>query len=268
VTLPAVDTANTSDGTLLVLTVGTTLGLALLAGAGRGGAGLTFGVILLTAADLTRPPLAHWSCALLGAVMLAVAIDPAGDLPSGVLALGTFALLAWAWPHLPDTVGAPLAVVALAGSVVGVYLTVPDTEEILAAAVVVPALGLLAGPYAGGDRPRGLALLGLLTWAAAEGGRGRPGAVVGALACLVLLAAPIVASRIRRNIPNAALARVAVVAVHAAAVLTVARVAGLEQQATTAAAIAGAVLIGAVAADTFVLGASVLIDRRSPHQVD
>ena len=193
---------------------------------------LAIAVALLAVADLTSNRAVRVAAAVLGAVTLATTIDPAGDLPSGLLAVVVLALIGWSWPRLEDAIGRFTAVLLFAGATLGVYVTVPDTEEIiLTGAVVLPALALLAWPAIADRAPSVLALLALVVWAAAQGGRGRPGAVVAGLACLALVGAPVAARQHTRSFNRRAL----VVAVQAAATVVIARVAGMETSAATAA---------------------------------
>jgi hypothetical protein len=85
----------------------------------------------------------------------------------------------------------------LALSAAGIWATVPDTEAALVLLGAALAMALLGrpGPLAG--RRPGLASFGVagslavaavLVWVVATGGAGRPGSVVGGLACLGLLA--------------------------------------------------------------------------------
>jgi hypothetical protein len=211
-------------------------------------------VALLAVADLTTSRTLRVLTAGLGAVTLATTIDPADDLPSGLLALLTLALIGWCWPRVESALGRFSAVLLFAGASLGVYATAPDTEEIiLAGIVVVPALALLAWPAIAERAPSVLALLALVVWAAAQGGRGRPGAVVAGLACLALVSAPVAARRHTRSVNRLAL----VVVVHAAATVVIARVAGPETSAATAALLAAPIALGTVAADALVLRVAV-----------
>ena len=215
---------------------------------------LAVAVALLAVADLTTSRAIRIGAAVLGAVTLATTIDPAGDLPSGLLALATLALLGWSWPRVESAVGRFTAVLLFAGASLGVYATVPDTEEIILAGVVVlPALALLSWPAIAERAPSVLALLALVVWAAAQGGRGRPGAVVAALVCLALVSAPVAARRLTHSLNR----QVLILAVHAAATVVIARVAGMETSAATAALIAAPVALGTVGADTLVLRVAV-----------
>jgi hypothetical protein len=135
-----------------------------------------------------------------------------------------------------------LVPVLFAIGAVGVYFCVPDTEApkaLLGALVAAAALGLEPRLRPALGAP---ALAGLFVWVGAVGGIGRPGSVVGAVACLgVLVLVPLV----RRSVHT-----LLVVALQCALVLYSSRVAGLEQSAWTAFALcvpafvaAGALLV-------------------------
>ena len=146
-------------------------------------------------------------------------------------------------------VGAPLATsvearaprlvpLLLLMSAAGVYVCVPDTEiaAALLGATAVPALMAL-DPRLPARVGATAAMTGLLVYVAAIEGHGRPGAVVGGMACLGMLAlAPL--SRWRRA-PLAPSNIVAVTVVHIALVLFVARVAGFRESAWAAAGLSG-----------------------------
>jgi hypothetical protein len=94
---------------------------------------------------------------------------------------------------------AGFAPVLVAVSVVGVYFSVPDTEQasvLLGAALPLIALGwprALAGLGSVGA----YATTGLLAWTTAAGGYGRPSSIVGGVACLGLLAVEPLARAVR-----------------------------------------------------------------------
>ncbi len=239
-----------SRPTLLVYGAALVLAVGRAVQTDRADSWLAIAVALLAVADLTSNRAVRVAAAGLGAVALATMIDPAGDLPSGLLALVALALIGWSWPRLEHAIGRFTAVLLFAGATLGVYVTVPDTEEIiLAGAVVLPALALLAWPAIADRAPSVLALLALVVWAAAQGGRGRPGAVIAGLACLALVAAPVAARRHTRSFNR----RVLVVAIQAAATVVIARVAGPETSAATAALITAPVALATVGADALVL---------------
>jgi hypothetical protein len=79
----------------------------------------------------------------------------------------------------------------LAITVGGMTLAVPDTEEVAALLGVALALAWLGWPLrlVTLGRPGALSAIAVLTWAAASGARGRPAALIGAVACLGLLVA-------------------------------------------------------------------------------
>ncbi len=144
--------------------------------------------------------------------------------------------------------GLVVVVVVIAGTAVGVYVNVPDTEQI---AVVAPGLAVLAGAMLLLPPVRrtsvwfgSLATVGaLVVWAGAVGARGRPAAFIGLVGALGVLVAEPVAARLRRGTHANP---IALVAVHAAAVIVSSRVAGLRGSSAAAAAIVVAVLAGSV----------------------
>jgi hypothetical protein len=189
-------------------------------------AGLVAGLVLGVAAALAclatwawrrrhRPgaptPVAGLALAAAGVGGAAVALGPAAGGPAlpvpwpavALAAAGAGALLAdfdrrWR--------GRGLAPALLAISAAGIYLTVPDVEAALAALGAALPLALLGwpGPLARvpGQPPPSLgvvgalAVAGLLVGTAAAGSAGRPGAFVGALACLGVLAVEPLAVRL------------------------------------------------------------------------
>ena len=72
-----------------------------------------------------------------GVALLAISVDGAAGLPSGLLAVALVAGLGWAWPRLTLTTSWWAGAAVLTGSVLGVWATVPDTEEITLAALAV-----------------------------------------------------------------------------------------------------------------------------------
>jgi hypothetical protein len=120
-------------------------------------------------------------------------------------------------------------------SALGIYATVPDTEQArsLVGALVPVALVVLV--WARVPEPSGPILgVALLAWVALLGGVARHGAVIGGIGCLGVLALAPVA---RRSRP------VALVAVHVGVVAIASRVAGLQQSAWTAIAILVPVMV-------------------------
>lgn len=142
-------------------------------------------------------------------------------------------------------------------SLLGVYFTVPDTEQAAAVLGATALLVLLGWPWGllalgvGGA----FASIGLLSWVAVVGGVGRAGSIVGALGCLGLLAvepvgrllaggrSPLELIPVRLRTPVTAL-------VHLGLVFVASRIAGLQEEAGDAARIivvAGAVAVAASA---------------------
>jgi hypothetical protein len=118
----------------------------------------------------------------------------------------------------------------LFATAVGIYACAPDTEtpKVLLGAIG-PTMFLAIDPDTRGGSPTG-AVLALVVWSAVLGGHGRPGAVIGSLACFgVLLLLPFVRPR-RDTLP----AVVTLLVVQAALVVWVSRVAGLRQSALLA----------------------------------
>ena len=147
-----------------------------------------------------------------------------------------------------------LGPVLLAVSAFGIYTAVPDTEliaVILGATIPMAIVGFPIALAALG--PGAYGVVGLIGWVVASGGRGRPGSVVGAFACLgVLLVEPLVRmvlrGRVRPLRRPVSVLTVVVVAIQGVLAVTIARTAGLEQSARDAAAIAFALLaVGALA---------------------
>ena len=168
------------------------------------------GVVLVTLAASGTP---GWARALVFAAVL-VAI-PTSETIDGRFALLSFALIAF--------------------SSLGVYGTVPDTEQarsvvgallpVAAVAVVWRRSGEGAGPGAS---------VALVAWVGLVGGVGRPGSVVGAIGCLGVLA---LGPLIRRS------SLVRLVSVHVVVVVLASRVAGFRESAWVALAIAVPVMV-------------------------
>ena len=147
----------------------------------------------------------------------------------------------------------------LAISVIGLYYTLPDTEESVVLLGVTIPLALAGWPLRltalgpGG----GFAAAGLLAWTVASGGVGRATAIVGGLGCFALLAGePIVHAlrRGRRHVvpPGGVVALGVMLAMHLAAVYLCGRVAGTAGSVTLAVVIAGAGLLVMSAAAAWV----------------
>jgi hypothetical protein len=204
--------------------IGVTAAVDLVAVAGRPAwlravAALPFAAIIATADGL---PDDRWFPAV-------VAVAIAGG---GALAASTDAI----WRT--EAVGPVLVAITAAG----IYAAVPDTEHALAVLGVALWFAAMAWPWPilrlG---PGGAAgSVSLLVWGAAYGSRGRPAALIGAVACLALLAALPVGARLGAELPSlvdglAPRLRVVIVAtVHLAVVLLAARTAGLQSSVGTA----------------------------------
>jgi hypothetical protein len=142
--------------------------------------------------------------------------------------------------------GTRLVAVLGVGSLLGMFLTVPDTESILIVlAVVLPAAALaLVAP--GVDRAPDLAwgdiaFVMVVLWAMAQDGRARPGSIVGGVACLGLLILEPAVHRLVGDDSDGP-PDVVLVVVQAVIVLIASRVAGLRDGAAETALLAAAVL--------------------------
>lgn len=144
---------------------------------------------------------------------------------------------------------AALGPTLLAGTVLGMYATLPDTEQITVVVGAALPLAFLGWPFVLGVLgPGAYATVGLLAWVATVGGHGRPGSIVGALAGLgLLLVEPVVRPwwRGRAASPPRPVHSVGLIALQAGVVTVTSRIAGLETAAGTAAAISGLVLLAA-----------------------
>jgi hypothetical protein len=194
---------------------------------------LVVGLALLALAWLTRELGRWWSVLLMVSGALLVIADLEG-LPGWMQVVGFVAIVV-AVPlatHLDRVLPRCMPLLVLV-SVAGIYACAPDTEiskVMLGALVPVALLGFVRGvqPCAATA-----SLVGLVVWTAVLEGRGRPGAVVGSIACLgVVLLAPLV--RWRRSALRPTLL---VLATQVALVLFVSRVAGLRDSAWIALAL-------------------------------
>ncbi|HAS11816.1 MAG TPA: hypothetical protein DCS55_15070 [Acidimicrobiaceae bacterium] len=156
-----------------------------------------------------------------------------------------------------------LAVALFPISLVGVYITVPETDwSIVALGATLPLIFLgWPVPVVSFGVGGALAASGLLAWVTVSGGDSRHGSIVGGLACLGLLVLEPVArllaggrsllDRIHRPWLSTSLAAFA----HITVVILAARVAGLRAEAAEAAAIVA--LIAGVSISVLVVGARV-----------
>jgi hypothetical protein len=157
----------------------------------------------------------------------------------GIVALGA-PLMATGLNHLRPP---GLAIGLWTITVGGVYATIPDTEELLVLAGAALALVILI-PFRfvsfghAGSYPA----LGLLAWATAVGGAGRPASIVGGLACVGASCLVPLAHALR---PSLNFRWVRVVGVHLLVVLVCSRVAGLRSSVLEAAMLVfGAYVLG------------------------
>lgn len=201
-------------------------------------------VLIIAGGHLTagRGPLLRIAGAAPGTGVFVAALDldqPAWAIPmvAGVTLVG--GALAASFDQVLGARG--LALVLLAVTALGIYLTTPDTEHSsVLLGVVVPVM-LLACPWPLATMGVGgaFASVALISWVVALDGAGRDGAVVGAVACLgVLVLEPIVRVATRGLASNAAPVPLrysaAVVAVHVVLVVVCSRVGGLRSSAVEA----------------------------------
>jgi hypothetical protein len=141
-----------------------------------------------------------------------------------------------------------LAPVLVPVTAIGVYATVPDTEEAgaLVGASLPVALSSVPAPLSSLGGALSAPLVGLVAWVAAGGGRGRPGSIVGGTACLgALLLGPVLPDlrRAAARLPRRLRVLAAVGVVHVGIVLVASRVAGLRTSAVAAFVIAVVALV-------------------------
>lgn len=199
------------------------IGVALLALAGAG-------------ARFIRPAFLRCFAAIPGAAFVALSLH---GVPRWVKAVVFVAIvigapLLAASDHRAPRVAPPLFLV----TVVGVYACVPDTEfaRILVGAFLAAAF-LALDPDLRAVAAGSSAAVGLIAWDAGQEGWARPGAVIGAVACMgALLLIPVFARRLVLTNPWSAIAW-SVAAVHVGLVLWCSRIAGLRHSAWVAAAL-------------------------------
>jgi hypothetical protein len=165
-----------------VAAIGSTLGVPVM---------LVLGLLALAAAGAWRMG-SEWLTAALtvpGAWLVAYhsGLDLDGSRPMVAAAVVAAGWLSADFDHRWR--GRALGPVLLAMTVAGVYATVPDTEQALAALGVALPLALLSWPWplASLGRAGAQAAIGALLWVIVAGGAARPSAVVGGVACLGLL---------------------------------------------------------------------------------
>jgi len=231
-----------------------------------------------------RPPaVAGLALALAAVAGLALAGAPADPGPPWPVLVAAAAAVAAALAAFDRRwAGLGLPPVLLAVTAAGIWATVPDVEAalvLLGACLPMAVLGR-PGPLAGrasGPAPLAfgvagsVAVAGVLVWVVATGGAGRPGSVVGGLACLGLLAvepavrlldpgrrSPLDPLERRPGLAWAALAAQLVL------VALAARVVGRPERAATALVLAAAELGLALAAGTLLARRSWASRRTSP----
>jgi hypothetical protein len=162
----------------VVLPPGLVEGLTALAGAG------------LVASILPRPEVVGPILAVPGAWILAfradvVEVDWIRALVAAAAVVG--GMLVADFDRRWRTTG--FSPVLMCVAAVGLYFTVPDTEQATVLLAVALPLSLLGGPPALArlGSAGSYAAAGLVAWTAAAGGVGRPSSIVGGVACLGLL---------------------------------------------------------------------------------
>lgn len=173
--------------------------------------------------------------------------------------------------HAATAAGPPL----LLASIVGMYITIPETGQILPILVVAVPIALVGGPVrlARLGAAGSAASLALLASIVAEGGQPRAASIVGGLASLGVLALDPVARWLADRVrgwsaapPPASWrspAMVRLVALHLAVVLVASRVAGLREGLKQSTAIAGLTAIVALFA---LLAFNRDMERGEPHR--
>jgi hypothetical protein len=198
------------------------------------------------------PSLARILAVLPGAVLVSAAIR--GDTFARAFALPFIVFAAAAaveWADWSPVSSAGPAM--LTATVLGVYVSTPDTEHavvVLGVAVWIGLTGWPSGATAVGSAGAP-AVVGLIAWLAGTDGVARPGAVVGASACVgVFVIVPVLRrigvsldlERSRLSLPVGWVCLV----VHVAVVALCSRVAGLESSAVAAGTIAFVVFVGSM----------------------
>lgn len=233
------------------LSAGLAAGLALLAAAGVAAGAMRRPAVFTAALGAPGAWFVAYQSGLVDTAWVRVAVT------LGALTGGSLAAVAEQPPGRAG-LGPPL----LALSALGVYFTVPDTEEamvLLAAAGPVAVLGWplrIAALGTGGA----MAAAGLLAWTVAAGGYGRSSSIVGGLGCLGLLVLEPVARRIAgaqlRASPQRGAPAVFVLSTHLAVVYLASRVVGVRRSVGEALALAGGLLVVGGAVTTLVLRAA------------
>jgi len=184
----------------------------------------------------------RWVALLPGALLLALLSEaPAWAELAATVAIVVGTLGLGRIDKRGGAVGAGPVLVAV--SVAGVWVTVPDTDAVVASLGAAVPFGLLAFPYPLATVGRVFCgpVVGALVWNTLVGGLGRDGALVGGLASLgLLLIVPFVDPRADRPLARSAQwqALPQLMAVQIALVLYASRIAGAPDSALAAAVLA------------------------------
>ncbi|MGI9120000.1 MAG: hypothetical protein ACR2G7_07765 [Acidimicrobiales bacterium] len=231
--------------------------------------GLVLGIFLLTVAGMALE--VRTAPGRMGEVIGLVLVAPGAWLVTGALEFDR----AWSRTLLAGVIVAVATLVAdadqhrrhlalgpalVAMSVGGMFITLPETSRALAMLGTAVPLAALGWPVRLASLGRGgaYAVAGLVVWVAMRDGGGRPGATVGAIACLgILLVEPVTRWLVGPDELGALLrtrwALPGFILLHLALVLFLARVAGLQTTAAAAlafGAIGLALAVGLLAAAT------------------
>ncbi len=215
--------------------------------------GVALGAVIMVAGAMLGSELWEW---LLGVTPGAIMVVRAGSDLGGAAAVASVvgivvvAALAIDFDRTfrDSAIGLPL----LAVSIVGVLITVPDTERAFALFGAAIPLALLGWPFRLASLgPSAAAAVAVVGWVAISAATARPGAAVGALASLGLMIAEPIGRRFSRGARSALsefaasgwAQSLAVVAIHGALVLGASRIAGLREGAAIATVIAIVVLV-------------------------
>jgi hypothetical protein len=215
------------------------------------------------AVAFTRSGLATTLSTIPGALFVAWAVSLDNDVgwitPAAFLATVVGAALLIDFDKANSRAG--LGPVLLAVTALSAYTALPDTEQVAAVVGAALPIALLGTPLAIASlgTPGAAGAVGVFVWVAAVGGRARPGAFIGALACFgVVLVEPFV----RRVLPRRRLRQprvplsprtILVIALDVALVIGTSRVAGLETSALTASLLSALLLAASATVLTLLL---------------
>lgn len=233
-------------------------GAAIAGGLNDGPLELYAGLALLGLAGLLLKvaPLPGWSRSLAAVPGAWLIAGHSGLSTPGWVPWLVFSVIVGAAPLVAATddrdYRAPLGPLLWAMTVAGVYLDVPDTEQMLVLSGAAAPLALLGWPanLARLGSFGGYLAVGLLAWAIAQGGAGRPASIIGGLACLGMFVVLPVAERLTGGRSSN---RVLILILHAAVVAIASRWAGHQVEPVAAAAISTAALGLALAISVVVL---------------